>query len=67
MDELKPESPRHTFWCGILSKENTAAAPAARTRTVRGPYTAFTSSATRSDNTYDLAGQRTNDGKSKKS
>ena len=66
MDELKPGSPRQPFWCGILTKENTAAAPATRTRTVRGPYTAFNGATSRGDKTGDPAGQGMNDGESHK-
>lgn len=57
MDGLKPDVAKQSFWCGILNKESAAAAPASRTRTVRGPYTAFTGS----DNT-DKNGARTGQG-----
>lgn len=67
MDELKPGPARHSFWCGILTKENKSAAPAARTRTVRGPYTAFNSGAAKGDKTGSVPGKGTNDGESRKS
>ena len=66
MDGLKPDAARQSFWCGILTKESTAAAPAARTRTVRGPYSAFSSGTQKSEKSGNPAGQRTSDGESPK-
>lgn len=67
MDGLKPEAARHSFWCGILNQESAAAAPASRTRTVRGPYSTFTSNTDKNDKTGARTGQGTHDGESEKS
>ncbi len=66
MDGLKPEAARQSFWCGILNKESTTAAPAALTRTVRGPYSAFSGGTQKNDKTGSPAGQGTNNGESPK-
>lgn len=42
MNELKPAGARPSFWCAVLNADDAVAAPAARTRTVRGPYSTFT-------------------------
>lgn len=67
MDGLKPDATRHSFWCGILNKESTTMAPAARTRTVRGPYSAFSGGTQKGEKTGSPAGQGTNYGESTKS
>ena len=43
MNELKPATARPSFWCAVLNGDDAVAAPAARARTVRGPYSTFTS------------------------
>lgn len=63
MDGLKPATARQTHWCGILNKESATSAPASKTRTVRGPYSAFSGGTQRNDETAQGKG----DGESQKS
>ena len=65
MHEIKTVSARPSFWCGILTAEKQAAAPA-QARTVRGPYTTFNLANSQRDKTGVPAGQGTIDDEDQK-